>query len=284
MAIEDNKRAVFRKESVAWQLLHADAESTWAKQMKERFFLGNQSFPEQGDRERRPAISLVTVARVGNLHRALAHAVAALIESRPLISVDHVAFSVALLLLFSLASPARAQTPCPGSDTCPGPEAKMVCPAPGATLPGNDVTFTWCNANADYFLDIESVSGAHDIFFAFVPQQNFVHLINLPTNGVTIYVTLWTQLHGQYITNILYTYTAASPPPKLADSMPGTTGRFQFTINGVTPGKTNVVQSSLDLSSWTSISTNVAVSNSLQIIDSAASNFNLRFYQTFEMR
>lgn len=66
--------------------------------------------------------------------------------------------------------------------------------------------------------------------------------------------------------------------------MPGTNGQFQFTINGVTPGKTNVVQSSLDLSSWTSISTNVALSNSLQIIDSAASNFNLRFYQTFETR
>jgi hypothetical protein len=32
-----------------------------------------------------------------------------------------------------------------------------------------------------------------------------------------------------------------------------------------------------------SISTNVAVSNSLQVIDAAATNFNLRFYRTFEM-
>src|SRR5512147_490200 len=114
--------------------------------------------------------------------------------------------TLSMLFLISLAWPAQGQTPCPGSDTCPGAEAQMVCPAPGTALPGNDVTFTWCNANADYFLDIESIPGAHDIFFAFVPKQNFVHLLNLPTNGQTISVTLWTQLHGQYLTNLIYTY------------------------------------------------------------------------------
>ena len=103
--------------------------------------------------------------------------------------------TVRLLFLFSVAWPAQAQTPCPGSESCPSAFAQMVCPTPGTTLPGNDVTFTWCNANADYFLDIESIRGAHNIFYAFVPKQNFVHLLNLPTNGMTIYVTLWTQLH-----------------------------------------------------------------------------------------
>lgn len=44
-------------------------------------------------------------------------------------------------------------------------------------------------------------------------------------------------------------------------------GQFQFTISGVTPGRTNVVESSRNLSHWTSVSTNGAVSNSLQIID-----------------
>jgi hypothetical protein len=75
-----------------------------------------------------------------------------------------VKITAGLLFLFSVAWPGRAQTPCPGSDTCPGPEAQMICPTPGTTLPGNDVTFTWCNANADYFLDIESIRGAHNIF------------------------------------------------------------------------------------------------------------------------
>ena len=66
--------------------------------------------------------------------------------------------------------------------------------------------------------------------------------------------------------------------------MLGTNGQFQFTISGVTPGRTNVVQSSSNLSNWTALSTNVAVSNSLQIIDPAATNFNLRFYRSFEVR
>jgi len=221
----------------------------------------------------------------GGLRRAMTHAGTVLIESRMLSSVSHHALSVKLLFLFSLAWPVQAQTPCTGSDTFPGSVAQMVCPAPGTTLGGNDVTFTWCNANADYFLEIESVPGAHDIFYALVSFQNFVHLINLPTNGRTIYVTLWTQIHGQWQTPLQYTYTAASSlPPTLMAQTLGTNGQFQFTIGGVTPGRTNVVQSSSNLSNWTSISTNVAVSNSFAIIDPAATNFNLRFYRTLELR
>jgi hypothetical protein len=189
------------------------------------------------------------------------------------------------LVLWSLGWAAQAQTPCPGSETCPGATAQMDCPVPGTTLPGNDVTFTWCNANADYFLDIESVPGAHDIFYALVPAQNFVHLINLPTNGVTIYVSLQTQVHGQWQTPVEYTYTATnSVPPRLASPTVATNGQFQFTLTGITPGKTNVIQSSVDLINWTSISTNVAFSDSLQFSDPIATNFSGRFYRSFELR
>ncbi len=189
------------------------------------------------------------------------------------------------LLLFLLACSAKAQTPCPGSDTCPGSVAQMICPAPGTTLPGNDVTFTWCNANADYFLEIESIPGAHDIFYALVPAQNFVHLLNLPTNGVTIYVILWTQVRGQWQTPLSYTYTATnSLPPRLLTPVLGTNGQFQFTISGLNPGRTNVVQWSLNLLNWTPLSTNVALNNTLQMTDPAATNFNQRFYRVYELR
>lgn len=194
------------------------------------------------------------------------------------------AYSIVLLLLISLGCRVQAQTPCPGSETCPGTSAQMVCPTPGTTLSGSDVTFTWCNANADYFLQIESIPGAHNIFYGLVSFQNFVHLINLPTNGGTIYVTLWTQVHGTWQTPNAYTYTAASPAPTLLPPILGPNGEFQFIINGVTPGRTNVVQRSADLSTWTSISTNVAASNTLPIIDPSATNFNLRFYRSFEIR
>ena len=78
-------------------------------------------------------------------------------------------------------------------------------------------------------------------------------------------------------------YTAASPPPRLVTPFLGTKGQFQFSISGVTPGRTNLVQSSLNLSNWTSISTNVAVSNSLQVIDSTATNAAQHFYRTLEI-
>lgn len=221
----------------------------------------------------------------GSLRQAMTHAGTALIESRRRSSVSRLAYSFALLLLFSLVWPAQAQTPCPGSESCTGLVAQMVCPEPGTTLFGNDVTFTWCNAGADYFLDIESIPGAHDIFFAFVPAQNFVHLINLPTNGATIYVALWTKIHGTYQTPLQYTYTATnSVALSLKAAMLGTNGQFQFIISGVTPGRTNIVQSSLDLVNWSSIATNVAVSHSLPILDSTATNSSGRFYRTFEIR
>jgi len=193
------------------------------------------------------------------------------------------AFSAVLLFVLSLAWSAQAQTPCQAG-TCTRTPAHMVCPPPGDTLPGNDVTFSWCDASADYFLQIESIPGAHDIFYAIVPAQNFVHLLNLPTNGATIYVSLWTQIQGNWSSPSNYIYTAASPPPSLAGPMLGTNGQFQFTINGLKPGRTNVVQSSLDLSNWTSIRTNVAVSNSFRFIDAGTTNFTRLFYRIFEMR
>jgi hypothetical protein len=189
-----------------------------------------------------------------------------------------------VLLLFLVASRGLCQTVCPGSESCPGSVAQLLCPTPGTTLPGNDVTFTWCNANADYFLDIESIPGAHDIFYALVSFQNFVRLINLPTNGATIYVTLWTQVHGQWQTPIQYTYAAAHPPPGLTAAMLGPGGHFQFIIEGVTPGRTNVVEVSPDLFNWSPMGTNVAVGNSMLFLDPTPTIGERRFYRTFEIR
>lgn len=49
----------------------------------------------------------------------------------------------------------------------PWPVAELLGPAPGSTLPAGAVTFEWCNATADYFLTVETIPAAHDIFFAF---------------------------------------------------------------------------------------------------------------------
>jgi hypothetical protein len=103
------------------------------------------------------------------------------------------------------------------------------------------VTFEWCNASADYFLTIESVPGAANIYNAFVVGQEFVTLGNscnvpsptspttqcIPTHGETIYVTLWTNTatsgRKTYVAAPTLTFKApsAEPAPEAMASLAG---------------------------------------------------------------
>lgn len=106
------------------------------------------------------------------------------------------------------------------AQTCTGSLAEMVSPPNGSVLPAGADTFTWCNANADYFLTVESVPGAHDIFNAIVTVTSITlgpacaqtpPIQCIPPNGETIYVALWTQIKGVWNGPNNYTFTAASP-------------------------------------------------------------------------
>lgn len=138
--------------------------------------------------------------------------------------------TLCIALGFGLATTvAQAQTTCPADTVTGNAVAQMISPANGSTLPADTVIFTWCNANADYFLTVESVVGAHDIFFAFVGGAGpgaGVETLKLgpacatasptgciPARGETIHVTLWTFKQGQNLppSPFQYTYTAASP-------------------------------------------------------------------------
>ena len=116
---------------------------------------------------------------------------------------------------------------CPADPVTGNVVARMINPPDGATLPKGAVTFSWCNANADYFLTVESVLGAHDIFFAFAGGPGAgVNTLTLgpacsaspptgciPANGELIHVTLYTLKQGNILTPspFQYTFTAASP-------------------------------------------------------------------------
>jgi List-Bact-rpt repeat protein len=120
---------------------------------------------------------------------------------------------------------------CPLDPVTGNAVARMISPANGATLPAGAVTFTWCNASADYFLTIESVPGAHDIFFAFAGGAGGgagVTTLTLgpacaaapptgciPTAGETIHVTLYTLRQGNILapSPFNYAYTAANVSP-----------------------------------------------------------------------
>ena len=121
-----------------------------------------------------------------------------------------------------------SQTTCAVDPTTGNRVARMISPVNGATLPAGAVTFTWCNASADYFLTIESVLGAHDIFFAFAGGAGTGAGVNtltlgpgcaaapptgcIPPNGEKIFVTLYTLKQGNILapSPFNYSYTAAS--------------------------------------------------------------------------
>lgn len=60
-------------------------------------------------------------------------------------------------------------------------------------------------------------------------------------------------------------------------------GGINLTAEGVTPGRTNVIEASTNLVNWISISTNVASSNSFVVIDADAKDFDRRFYRLLQL-
>lgn len=141
--------------------------------------------------------------------------------------MKRIALGLGMAAVFALgATVAQAQT-CPVDPVTGNAVAQMISPTNGSTLPAGAVTFEWCNASADYFLTVESVPGAHDIFFAFAggPGAGVVSVTLgpacapappvgcIPANGETIHVTLLTVKNKQALppSPFQYTYTAASP-------------------------------------------------------------------------
>lgn len=97
-------------------------------------------------------------------------------------------------------------TPPPAVDT----KAAMQSPAPGSQLPGSDVTFSW-NAGSgarEYFLYVGTRAGSNNIYGRSQSTNLSALVDDIPTDGRTIYVRLWTRFSGgwQYTD---YTYRAA---------------------------------------------------------------------------
>ena len=124
-----------------------------------------------------------------------------------------------------------------------GPEsspATMESPAPGTTLTGNSATFTWYPSNAAqaYWIDIGSTPAGNNYYQSgSLPTTTVSQTVNsLPTDGSTVYVTLWTEINGQWMNN-QYTYTAFN------------SGSSKGVITSPTPGST--LTGSSQLFSWT---------------------------------
>ncbi len=95
-----------------------------------------------------------------------------------------------------------------GVNPCP---AVVVSPAPNSTLGGSAVTFQWsaCNQATAYWIDVGSSTGGSQYYQSqSLPATTLSATVsNLPTNGSTVYVTLYSLVNGQWLNN-QYTYTA----------------------------------------------------------------------------
>src|SRR5664280_1783750 len=86
----------------------------------------------------------------------------------------------------------------------------ITSPVPGSTLTGSTVVFTWTAGTGAtaYWLDAGSTPGGNQYY----QSGNLGNVLtttatNLPTDGSTVYVTLYSLVGGQWLSNA-YTYTA----------------------------------------------------------------------------
>jgi len=139
--------------------------------------------------------------------------------------------------------------------TAPVIAAMLQNPVNASTLTGSSQTFTWSNVAApQYQLHIGSTPGSQDLG-VYVTTTNSANVTGLPTNGITVYVRLYTWTGTQFLTND-YTYTASGTvtaatisSPADASTLTGATQAFtwsnvgapQYQLHvGTTPGASDL--------------------------------------------
>jgi len=87
------------------------------------------------------------------------------------------------------------------------PRAVLTSPSPGSTLTTSSVTFTWAAGTGatNYWLDVGNSAGSGDISGAATTGTSRT-VGNIPRDGRTIYVRLWTFINGAWQTPIDYTF------------------------------------------------------------------------------
>jgi hypothetical protein len=117
---------------------------------------------------------------------------------------------------FSTCSTGPTPTPTPGGSPTPtatptpvptGP-AVMLNPTPGSTFTSSSVTFQWSSGSATaYGLVLGSSPNGTDIYSSPQLQVRSVTVNNIPTDGRTVYVRLYSRVNNSWVFNS-YTYKA----------------------------------------------------------------------------
>jgi hypothetical protein len=118
--------------------------------------------------------------------------------------------------------------------------AILTTPTPASTLTGSTVTFNWNAGTAspqEYWLDIGSSAGGNNYYSSGNLGNALTATVSgLPTNGSTVYVTLYTLVSGNWTPNA-YTYQAFSTSseqgvlttPTPGGTLTGSTVTFDWT-------------------------------------------------------
>lgn len=146
-------------------------------------------------------------------------------------------------------------------------KAVLTSPVPGSTLAGTAITFTWTRSTTSdlYWLDVGNSRGQGDISAGTV-ATNSRTITNIPSDGRTIYVRLWTKLSAGW-DYYDYVLTAASDSksmlltPAPGSTLPGATVTFTWTVGplgnlnwldiGTSQGQGNIAAGALSATSCT---------------------------------
>jgi pseudomonalisin len=103
-------------------------------------------------------------------------------------------------------------------------QATMVSPTPGSTLTGATQTFTWTKGIgvAQAWIWIGTTAGGQNLGSYGGAGVTSATPTNLPTNGSTVYVRLWSLVSGAWLYND-YSYTAATSQATMVSPTPGST-------------------------------------------------------------
>ncbi|MGO9796580.1 MAG: hypothetical protein ACLPLZ_10865 [Terracidiphilus sp.] len=123
----------------------------------------------------------------------------------------------------------------------------ITSPAPGSTLTSAETTFTWNLAPAGvtgYGLNVGTSPGGADLVNIY-PTFGTAVPVDLPTNGATIYVRLWTVFNGPTYVYNDYTYTEFDMS---AGTMPGDaiTWRYDNSLDGLNPNETTLTTANVN--------------------------------------
>lgn len=95
--------------------------------------------------------------------------------------------------------------------TTPIPYGIITAPAAGTTFSAASVLFSWSAGNSalDYWLDVGTSPGQGTVFGGVVSGTS-KQVTNIPCNGQSVFVRLWTRTASGYLSPLDYIYTAAS--------------------------------------------------------------------------